>query len=80
MTINSEGIPGLLDIAETSAAIFFVIFRCAKTRIEEGRIKEMHVQPHAERVGPYALVSLAGRTELPAVAFFREFAHAHSQE
>ena len=80
MTINSEDIHSLLDIVETTEAIFFGIFRCAKTRIEEGRIREMHVQPHAERVGRYALVSLAGRSELPAVGFLRDFAHAVFQE
>jgi DNA-binding transcriptional LysR family regulator len=80
MTINSEDIHGLLDIVEATEAIFFGIFRCAKSRIEEGRMKEMHVQPHSERLGRYALVSLAGRSELPAVGFFREFAHAQYHE
>jgi hypothetical protein len=60
--------------------VFFGIFRCARSRIDEGRIAEMHVQPHSERVGRYALVTLSGRSELPAVTRFREFAHALSLE
>ena len=80
MTINSEDIQGLLDIVEATEAVFFGIFRCAKSRIDEGRMKEIHVQPHSERLGRYALVSLSGRSELPAVDFFREFAHAHFHE
>lgn len=80
MTINSEDINSLLEIVEATEAIFFGIFRCAKSRIEEGRVVEMRVQPHAERLGRYALVSLRGRSELPASASFREFAHALFRE
>lgn len=80
MTINSEDINGLLDIVEATEAVFFGIFRCAKSRIEEGRIREMRVQPHSERVGRYALVSRSGRSELPAGVFLREFAHALFRE
>ena len=80
ITIHSEDINGLLEIVEATEAVFFGIFRCAKSRIEEGRIAELQVQPHAERVGRYALVSLSGRSELPATALFREFAHALFRE
>jgi DNA-binding transcriptional LysR family regulator len=80
MTINSEDIHGLLDIVEATEAIFFGIFRCAKSRIDEGRIKEIQVQPHFERLGRYALVSLSGRSASPAAALFQEFAHANFHE
>jgi DNA-binding transcriptional LysR family regulator len=80
MTINSEDIHSLLDIVEATEAIFFGIFRCAKSRIEEGRIKEIHVQPHSERLGRYALVSLDGRSESHAATLFKEFSHAHFHE
>jgi len=80
MTINSEDIPGLLDIVESTEAVFFGMFRCAKSRIEEGRMGEIQIMPHVERLGQYALVSLAGRSELPVVDVFRDFAHAHFNE
>ena len=80
MTISSEDIPSLLDIVETTEAVFFGIFRCAKSRIEEGRVREIQVAPHAERLGRYALASLAGRSELPVVDAFRDFAHCHFGE
>ena len=80
MTINSEDISSLLDIIETTEAVFFGMFRCAKSRIEEGRIKEIQLRPHVERLGRYALVSLAGRSELPVLDVFRDFAHSHFDE
>ena len=80
MTINSEDIQGLLDIVEATEAVFFGMFRCAASRMEEGRMQELQVAPHVERLGRYALVSLAGRGELPIVDIFRQFAHAHFRE
>jgi DNA-binding transcriptional LysR family regulator len=80
MTINSEDIPSLLDIVETTEAVFFGMLRCAKSRIEAGRMKEIQVLPHVERLGRYALVSLAGRSELPVIDVFRDFARLHFDE
>lgn len=77
MTIHSEDIPSLLDIVETTEAVFFGMFRCAKSRIEVGRMREIQVLPHLERLGRYALVSLAGRSELPVIDMFRDFARLH---
>jgi hypothetical protein len=80
MTIHSEAINGLLEIVEATEAVFFGIFRCAKSCIDEGCVTEMRVQPHSERLGRYALVRLRGRSELPAAASFREFARALFRE
>jgi DNA-binding transcriptional LysR family regulator len=80
MTINSEDIPSLLDIVETTEAVFFGMFRCAKSRIEVGQMRELQVLPHVERLGRYALVSLAGRSELPIINVFRNFARVQFDE
>jgi DNA-binding transcriptional LysR family regulator len=80
MTIISEDISSLLDTVETTEAVFFGMFRCAKSRIEEGRMKEIQLRPHVERHGRYALVSLAGRSELSILDVFRHFAHSHFDE
>ncbi|TAH44081.1 MAG: LysR family transcriptional regulator [Betaproteobacteria bacterium] len=75
VTINSEDVSGLLDVVEATDAVFFGIFASARDRIAAGRVQEIHVEPHVERMGHYALVSLARRSESPAMAFFREFVH-----
>lgn len=80
ITISSEDIHGLLDIVEATEAIFFGMFRCARSRIEEGRMQELQVTPHVERLGRYALVSLADRGALPVVDIFRQFVHDHFRE
>ena len=73
VTLNSEDIAGLLDLVEATDTLFFGIFACARARIAAGRVCEIQVQPHVERFGEYALVSLARRSESPAVGLFQAF-------
>jgi DNA-binding transcriptional LysR family regulator len=77
MTINSEDISGLLDVVEATDTIFFGIFASGRARIAAGRLQIIEVRPHVERMGQYALVSLAGRSESPALKLFRDFVHVH---
>lgn len=77
VTINCEDINSLLDIVETTEAIFFGIFASARARIAAGKLREIKLEPHLERLGLYAMVSLARRSESPALTLFREFAHAN---
>ena len=80
VTISCEDIASLLDTVEATDAIFFGIFASARERIAAGRLQEIRVEPHVERVGKYALVSLARRSESPALAFFREFVRVNLHE
>ena len=73
INLNSEDITSLLDLVEGTDTVFFGIFGCARARIAAGRICEIQVQPHFERCGEYALVSLARRSESPAVGLFWVF-------
>ena len=71
VTLESEDIASLLDLVEGSDTVFFGIFACARARIAAGRVCEIQVEPHFERFGQYALVTLARRSESPAVEVFR---------
>lgn len=73
VTLDSEDINSLLDLVEATDTVFFGIFACARARIAAGRVCEIHVQPHFERFGQYALVTLARRSMSPAVEVFRAF-------
>lgn len=77
VTLNSEDINGLLDVVETTDAIFLGVFAAAKIALAAGRLRELRVQPHVERQGHYALATLSGRTESPSMALFRVFAQQH---
>lgn len=80
ISISSEDIAGMLDIVEATDALFFGIHECARDRMIAKKIKVIEIQPHVERVGQYALVRLAEHSESPAMALFREFAHARFSE
>jgi DNA-binding transcriptional LysR family regulator len=80
MTINCEDVSGMLEVVEATDAVFFGIFASARTHLANGRLRELRVQPHVERAGQYALVSLAGRSEAPALKLFRTFVHDHFQD
>ena len=73
VNLNSEDIASLLDLVESTDTVFFGIFACARARIAAGRVCEIQVQPHFERVGQYALVTLARRSMSPAVQLFQGF-------
>ena len=73
VTLDSEDINSLLDLVEATDTVFFGIFACARARIAAGRIREIQVEPHFERFGQYALVTLARRSTSPAVEVFRGF-------
>ena len=64
---------GLLELVEATDTLFFGIFACARARIGAGRICEVQVQPHVERFGEYALVSLEARR----IEIFRRDATGH---
>lgn len=77
MTISSEDISGLLDVVEATDAVFFGIFATAKARIAAGRLRVVEVRPSTQRLGQYALVTMAGRSESPPLKLFRDFVHTH---
>lgn len=80
VTINCEDVSSMLEVVETTDALFFGIFASACRPLAEGRLRELRVQPHVERAGQYALVSLAGRSESPALRLFRHFVHQHFKD
>ena len=80
VTLTSEDINTLLDLVETTDTIFFGIYACAKTRLMAGNVQAIQVAPHTERFGHYALVTLARRSESPAVIHFRDFVRENFAE
>lgn len=80
VTLNSEDINSLLDLVETTDTVFFGIYACARARILARKVQEIHVEPHVERFGHYALVTLARRSESPTVSLFREFVRENFSE
>lgn len=74
MTMVSEGVDALLEVVESTDAIFFGIIAGVRERIEAGRLVELPTQMSEPMHGNFALVTLARRTPPPAFRLFRDFA------
>jgi hypothetical protein len=52
----------------------------ARDRLKDGSLVELHLKPRLQATARFAYVTLAGRTEAPAMVYFRQFLHAHLNE
>lgn len=71
LTIQSEYIPSLLEAICQTDAIFMGVLAGARALLQAGRLVELPTQPPLQVDGRYALVTLAGRTETPALQIVR---------
>lgn len=76
-TLQCEDMTSLLGAVERTDAVFLGLAAAARDGIAAGRLVELPVRPALEARARFACVTLAGRTEAPAMAVFRRFAAAH---
>lgn len=69
-----EEVASLIDTVRTTDAIFLGIRAAARDELASGALVDLPVQPALAARARFALVTLAGRTEGPAVGFIRAFA------
>ena len=74
VTLRCDDIHSLLDTVRESDAIFLGILGPAWPDIRAGRLAELAVRPALDASARFALVTLADRTEAPAMAILRRFA------
>ncbi|WP_374669989.1 LysR family transcriptional regulator [Ramlibacter sp.] len=75
-----EEVESLLDTVRATDAIFLGICVAAREDLAAGRLLELPVVPALAAQARFALVTLAGRTEGPSVAFIRAFARARMRD
>jgi hypothetical protein len=52
----------------------------ASEGLKDGSLVELNLKPRLRATARFAYVTLAGRTEAPAMAYFRQFLRAHLNE
>lgn len=72
-TLQCEDVASLLDAVQQTRAVFLGVAAAARKDLEAGRLVELRMTPAFEAVARFAYVTLAGRTEAPAMALFRRF-------
>jgi DNA-binding transcriptional LysR family regulator len=76
-TLQCEDIASLLDVVGQTDAIYLGIVGAAREGLAEGRLVELPMQIPLKGQARLALITLAGRTELPVMSVFRAFVQNH---
>jgi len=77
VSLACEDIASMVDIVAKTQAIFLGVVAAAKSGLVEGSLVELPVRPRLNATARFAYVTLAGRTEAPVMAFFRQFVRDH---
>jgi DNA-binding transcriptional LysR family regulator len=80
VALRCDDINGLLATVAQTDAIYLGVIAAARDRLKDGSMVELHLKPRLRATARFAYVTLAGRTEAPAMAYFRQFLQAHLHE
>ena len=56
------------------------VIAAARDQLKDGSLVELPIKPRLKATARFAYVTLAGRTEAPAMVYFRQFLRAHLNE
>ncbi len=77
VSLRCDDINSLVHTVAQTDAIFLGVMATAQDGLSDGSLVELAVKPKLLANARFAYVTLAGRTEAPAMAYFREFVHEH---
>ena len=80
VTLRSDDVASLVNTATQTDAIFLGVIAAARRGLEDGSLVELHLKPKLVATARFAYVTLAGRTEAPAMVFFRAFVRNHLRD
>lgn len=79
VSLQCEEIPSLLEAVSQTDAVYLGILGAARERMQRGELVPLPVVPALDAGARLAMVTLAGRTELPVMAVFRQFVAGQMQ-
>jgi DNA-binding transcriptional LysR family regulator len=77
VALRSDDINGLLATVAQTDAIYLGVIAAARDRLKDASLVELPLKPRLRATARFAYVTLAGRTEAPAMVYFRQFLRAH---
>lgn len=80
VSLRCDDIHSLLDVVRHSDAVFLGIVGAARAGIQAGELAELGLTPGLADAARFALITLAARTEAPAMAIFRRFVAEHLRD
>ncbi len=73
VTLLCEDVASLLATVAQTQAIYLGVVAAAKAGLQDGSLVELLIKPTLKAAARFAYVALAGRTEAPVMAWFRQF-------
>lgn len=80
VTLRCDDIVSLISTMAQTDAIFLGVLATARNGLADGSLIELQFNPKFSSTARFAYVSLAGRTEAPVMAYFREFVREHLRD
>ena len=72
-TLQCEEIASLIDTVRQTDAVFLGILGAVRPWLDSGELVQLQMHPALDAGARFALITLAGRTELPVMSEFRRF-------
>lgn len=80
ITLRCDDIASLVGTVAQTDSIFLGVIEATRNGLEDGSLVELNINPRLAATARFAYVTLAGRTEAPAMAYFREFVHQNLRD
>ncbi len=80
VTLRCDDVASLVQTAAQTDAVFLGVTATARSGLANGSLVELALAPALRATARFAYVTLAGRTEAPAMAYFREFVREHLRD
>ena len=78
--LRCDDVASLVSAVAQTDAVFLGVIAATRSGLADGSLVELPVRPKLSAGARYAYVSLAGRTEAPAMAIFRTFVLNHLRD
>ncbi len=73
VSLQGEEVDSLIAAVERSLAVYLGIVAAAREGLQTGRLVQLDLQPAQRAQAHFAYITLQGRTEAPALTWFRGF-------
>ena len=80
VSLRCDDVASLVQTAARTDAIFLGVLATARSGLDDGSLVELQLTPPLAATARFAYVTLAGRTEAPAMTYFREFVRTHLRD
>lgn len=80
VTLRCDDVASLVKTVSQTDAIFLGVIAATRNGLKDGSLVELHLKPKLVATARFAYVTLAGRTEAPAMAYFRKFVRDHLRD